>query len=54
MDAEVFDVDLAVAGADFSGKEFGKSGCPFRTRNVAVDCDAFRRPGRAGRAGQAG
>lgn len=31
MDVEVFDVDLAAAGADLSGKEFGKSGCPFRT-----------------------
>ncbi len=28
MDVEVFDVDLAAAGAQFVGKEFGESGCP--------------------------
>jgi hypothetical protein len=28
MDVEVFDVDLATAGAQFAGQEFGESGCP--------------------------
>lgn len=28
MDVEVFDVDLAAAGAEFSGQKFGESGCP--------------------------
>jgi hypothetical protein len=27
MDVEVFDVGLASAGAQFSGKKFGESGC---------------------------
>ncbi|GGM20046.1 hypothetical protein GCM10010129_75500 [Streptomyces fumigatiscleroticus] len=29
MDVEVFDVDLAAAGAQVAGQEFGESGCPF-------------------------
>ncbi|CQR59373.1 hypothetical protein (plasmid) [Streptomyces leeuwenhoekii] len=28
MDVEVFDVDLAAAGAQFTGQEFGESCCP--------------------------
>jgi hypothetical protein len=29
MDVEVFDGDLAAAGAEFAGQELRESGCPF-------------------------
>lgn len=29
MDVEVFDVDLAAAGAKFASKQFGETRCPF-------------------------
>lgn len=44
MDVEVFDVDLAAAGAQFAGKEFGESGCPFRTqRTIKVQASSTRK-----------
>lgn len=42
MDVEVLDNDLAAAGAQFAGQEFGESGCPFRDYELVLGCTSCR------------